>query len=282
MMGSLRRITAVAGNTFLEAVRQKVFAVLLVFALVLIYGANYFTEFSFQEQFKFLKDLGYASISLTGILVGLLGASQLIPGEIERRTILTALCRPLRRWEFIAGKYLGLATLLAVMVAIMAIAVGGVLGWKEAQLIAREGSDPAVAAAIQKEARDPRLLQAVLLVEMKLAVVAAVAVFFSTIATSTTFVMAMTLMVYLIGHLESVAREQWLESGEVAASWVAKAFLAVVAFLVPDFNLYNLIDEIIAGNAVSWRSTLEVTGYSAVYIAVLLTAASVLFEGRDI
>jgi hypothetical protein len=282
MMGSLRRITAVAGNTFLEAVRQKVFAVLLVFALALIYGANYFTEFSFQEQFKFLKDLGYASISLTGLLVGLLGASQLIPGEIERRTILTALCRPLRRWEFIAGKYLGLATLLAVMVAIMAIAVGGVLGWKEAQLIAREGSDPAVAAAIQKEARDPRLLQAVLLLEMKLAVVAAVAVFFSTIATSTTFVMAMTLMVYLIGHLESVAREQWLESGEVAASWVAKAFLAVVAFLVPDFNLYNLIDEIIAGNVVSWRSTLEVTGYSAVYIAVLLTAASVLFEGRDI
>jgi hypothetical protein len=265
----------------LEAVRQKVFAVLLVFALVLIYGANYFTEFSFQEQFKFLKDLGYASISLTGLLVGLLGASQLIPGEIERRTILTALCRPLRRWEFIVGKYLGLATLLAVMVAIMAIAVGGVLGWREAQLIAREGSDPAVAAAIQKEARDPRLLQAVLLVEMKLAVVAAVAVFFSTIATSTTFVMAMTLMVYLIGHLESVAREQWLESGEVA-SWVAKAFLAVVAFLVPDFNLYNLIDEIIAGNAVSWRSTLEVTGYSAVYIAVLLTGASVLFEGRDI
>jgi ABC-type Na+ efflux pump permease subunit len=265
----------------LEAVRQKVFAVLLVFALVLIYGANYFTEFSFQEQFKFLKDLGYAAISLTGLLVGLLGASQLIPGEIERRTILTALCRPLRRWEFIVGKYLGLATLLAVMVAIMAIAVGGVLGWKEAQLIAREGSDPAVAEAIQKEARDPRLLQAVLLVEMKLAVVAAVAVFFSTIATSTTFVMAMTLMVYLIGHLESVAREQWLESGEVA-SWMAKVFLAVVAFLVPDFNLYNLIDEIIAGNAVAWRSTLEVTGYSAVYIAVLLTGASVLFEGRDI
>lgn len=281
MMGSLRRITAVAGNTFLEAVRQKVFAVLLIFALVLIYGANYFTEFSFQEQFKFLKDLGYASISLTGLLVGLLGASQLIPGEIERRTILTALCRPLRRWEFIVGKYLGLATLLAVMVAIMAIAVGGVLGWKEAQLIAREGSDPAVAEAIQKEARDPRLLQAVLLVEMKLAVVAAVAVFFSTIATSTTFVMAMTLMVYLIGHLESVAREQWLESGEVA-SWMAKVFLAVVAFLVPDFNLYNLIDEIIAGNAVAWRSTLEVTGYSAVYIAVLLTGAAVLFEGRDI
>ena len=163
MMGSLRRIGAVAGNTFLEAVRQKVFAVLLVFGLVLIYGANYFTEFSFQEQFKFLKDLGYAAISLTGLLVGLLGATQLIPGEIERRTILTALCRPLRRWEFIVGKYLGLSILLAVMIGIMAVAVAGVLGWKEAQLIAREGSDPAVAALIRAEARDPRLIQAVVL-----------------------------------------------------------------------------------------------------------------------
>ena len=281
MMGSLRRISAVASNTFLEAVRQKVFAVLLVFGLVLIYGANYFTEFSFQEQFKFLKDLGYAAISLTGLLVGLLGASQLIPGEIERRTILTALCRPLRRWEFIAGKYLGLAVLLGVMVGVMSLAVGGVLGWKETQLVAREGSDPAVAAAIQQEARDPRLLQAVLLVEVKLAVVAAVAVFFSTVATSTTFVIAMTLMVYLIGHLQSVAREQWLESGEVVQAG-ARLFLAAVAFLVPDFNLYNLIDEIIAGNEVVWRSTLGVVGYSVVYIAVLLTAASVVFEGRDI
>ena len=281
MMSCLRRISAVAGNTFLEAVRQKVFAVLLVFALVLVGGANYFTEFSFQEQFKFLKDLGYAAISLTGLLVGLLGAAQLIPGEIERRTILTALCRPLRRWEFVVGKYLGLATYLTLMVAIMALAVWGVLGWKEAQFLRAEGLEPAAAAAIRAEAMDPRLLQAVLLVGVKLAVVAALAVFFSTIATSTTFVMAMTLLVYLIGHLQSVAREQWLETGE-AARWTVKIFLATVALLVPDFNLYNLIDEIVAGNVVLWRTTLEVVGYSAVYVGVLLASAACMFEGRDI
>jgi hypothetical protein len=128
---------------------------------------------------------------------------------------------------------------------------------------------------------DPRLLQAVLLVGAKLAVVAALAVFFSTIATSTTFVMAMTLLVYLIGHLQSVAREQWLETGEVSR-WTVRIFLAVVALLVPDFNLYNLIDEIVAGNVVLWRTTLEVMGYSGVYIGVLLAAAACMFEGRDI
>jgi ABC-type transport system involved in multi-copper enzyme maturation permease subunit len=281
MTGCIRRVLAVAGNTFLEAVRQKVFAVLLLFGLVMVGGANYFTEFSYQEQFKFLKDLGYASIGLTGLLIGLLGAAQLIPGEIERRTILTALCRPLRRWEFIWGKYLGLLFLLFVMVGIMSVAVGGVLQWKEGQLLALEGSDPAVADLIRAEARDPRMLQAALLVWVKLAVVAAMAVFFSTIATSTTFVVAMTLMVYLIGHLQSVAREQWTESGETK-QWLVKFFLAAVSLLIPDFNLYNLIDEIVAGNAVHWRSTLEVTGYSVVYIFILLVAASLTFEGRDI
>jgi len=281
MTGCIRRILAVAGNTFLEAVRQKVFAVLLLFGLVLVGGSNYFTEFSFQEQFKFLKDLGYASMGLTGLLIGLLGAAQLFPGEIERRTILTALCRPLRRWEFIWGKYLGLLFLLFLMMGIMAAAVWAVLHWKEAQLIAAEGRDPAVADLIRAEARDPRMVQAVLLVGVKLAVVAALAVFFSTIATSTTFVVAMTLMVYLIGHLQSVAREQWLESG-VATRWLVKCFLVLVSLLIPDFNLYNLIDEIVAGNAVHWNSTLEVTGYSVVYVFILLGAATLAFEGRDI
>jgi hypothetical protein len=125
------------------------------------------------------------------------------------------------------------------------------------------------------------MLQAVLLVGVKLAVVAAMAVFFSTIATSTTFVIAMTLLVYLIGHLQSVAREQWMESGE-ATRWVVKSFLVLVSLLIPDFNLYNLIDEIVAGNVVHWKSTLEVAGYSMVYIFILLGAATLTFEGRDI
>jgi len=278
---SWRRIRAVAANTFLEAVRQKVFAVLLLFAVVLLGGANYFAEFSFQEQFKFLKDLGYATISLTGLLVGLLGAAQLIPAEIERRTILTALCRPLRRWEFVAGKYLGLVSLLGVMLAIMGVVFWFVLRWKEAQLIGLEGGEAAAVQAIQAEARDPRLWQAFALIAAKLFVVCGLAVFFSTLATSTTFVVAMTLMVYLIGHLQSVAREQWLESGE-KANWLLQAFLAGVAWTVPDFTLYALIDEIVAGNVVRWRSTLEVLAYSAAYVGVLLAAAAVLFEARDL
>jgi hypothetical protein len=138
-----------------------------------------------------------------------------------------------------------------------------------------------VVQAIQAESRDPRLWQAFALIAAKLFAVCGIAVFFSTLATSTTFVVAMTLMVYLIGHLQSVAREQWLESGEKAA-WLIQLFLASVALLVPDFNLYSMIDEIVAGNAVPWRATLEVLAYSSAYVGVLLAAAAWLFEGRDL
>ena len=144
-----------------------------------------------------------------------------------------------------------------------------------------EGGDAAAVQAIQMESRDPRLWQAFVLIAAKLFVVCGIAVFFSTLATSTTFVVAMTLMVYLIGHLQSVAREQWLESGE-KASWLVQGFLASVALLVPDFNLYSLIDEIVAGNLVQWSATLEVLAYSGVYVGVLLAAAAWIFEGRDL
>ena len=180
-----------------------------------------------------------------------------------------------------AGKYLGLVSLLGVMLGIMAGAFWLVLRWKEAQLIGAEGGEAAVAQAIQAEARDPRLWQAFVLITAKLFVVCGLAVFFSTLATSTTFVVAMTLMVYLIGHLQSVAREQWLESGE-KAGWLVQGFLASVALLVPDFNLYSLIDEIVAGNQVAWRATLQVVAYSGLYVGVLLAAAAWLFESRDL
>lgn len=296
--GSFLRIWAIGGITLTEALRQRVLYVLFVFGLVLVGGGNFISQISIIDEFKFLKDLGYAAISITGFLIALLGAAQMIPAEIERRTLYTTLSKPVFRFEFILGKYLGLVSLITMMMLIMSVAFAGMLFLKEqekrVELEQRvtsgkplEELTPAARTYLEKEqakilklSRDPGLFQAGLLVWVKLCVVAAITVFFSTFATSTIFIVAMTCMVYAIGNLQGVAREVWMYS-ENTELW-QQGLLATVSMMVPDFRSFDVIDEIIAGNPVLWSDTLNVFSYVFVYILVVLSASSLIFESREL
>ncbi|MDZ4788994.1 MAG: ABC transporter permease subunit [Blastochloris sp.] len=287
MKGSLLRLVTIAQNTLTEALRQRVLNVIFLSGLIMVGGSFFLTNLTFQEEFKFLKDLGYAAISITGTLVALMGAAQLIPAEIERRTLHTLLSKPVHRFEFVLGKYLGLIALITIMLGIMSLMFGAVLYVKEQivlaglQGVAESEQGRQVIASVLAQSRDPQLLQALALIWAKLAVITAISVFFSTIATSTIFIVCTTLVVYFIGHLQSVARQVWLQDMHTA-SFLKNSFLAMVAFLIPDFQTYNLIDEIIAGNNIRWGSTLEILTYSVIYVGVALVTASLIFEDREL
>lgn len=287
MKGSLFRLVTIAQNTLTEALRQRVLNVIFLSGLIMVGGSFFLTNLTFQEEFKFLKDLGYAAISITGTLVALMGAAQLIPAEIERRTLHTLLSKPVHRFEFVLGKYLGLIALITIMLGIMSLMFGAVLYVKEQIVLAGlQGAAESeqgrqVIASVLAQSRDPQLLQALALIWAKLAVITAISVFFSTIATSTIFIVCTTLVVYFIGHLQSVARQVWLQDMH-GASLLKNSFLAMVAFLIPDFQTYNLIDEIIAGNNIHWGNTLEILTYSLIYVGVVLVTASLIFEDREL
>jgi len=203
--GILLRIVTIAKNTLIESLRQRVLLVLLLFGVVLTGASLYFTHFTFIDEFKFLKDIGSAAISVTGLLVAMIGAAQLIPAEIERRTIYTVLSKPVRRFEFLLGKYFGLVALLTIMLAIMSTMFAGVMFIKETVEVqeimvqAPNGiPDEAQQEMIDKvkvQSRDTGMLQALLLIWMKLALVAGIAVTLSTMATSTVFIVFSTLIV---------------------------------------------------------------------------------------
>src|SRR3989304_2598197 len=97
---SPKRVWIIALNTFTEAARQKVFNVLLIFALVIIASASFFAQFTFTEQLKFVKDFCLGALSVFGTLIAIVGTAQLLPGEVENRTIYTILAKPVRRFEF--------------------------------------------------------------------------------------------------------------------------------------------------------------------------------------
>ncbi len=288
--GILLRVATIAKNTLIESLRQRVLLVLLLFGIVLTGASLYFTHFTFIDEFKFLKDIGSAAISVTGLLVAMIGAAQLIPAEIERRTIYTVLSKPVRRFEFLLGKYFGLLALLTIMLAIMSTMFAGVMFIKETIevqeiLVQAPNGVPDEAQVemiekIQAQSRDTGMFQALLLIWMKLALVAGIAVSLSTMATSTVFIVFSTLVVYFIGHLQATAREVWLEQG--TGNLFEKGVLSVVSLLVPDFQSYSIIDEILAGNVVSWSYVCEIAGYSVCYAAIILAIGGLIFKEREL
>ena len=140
MISSLHRIITIGRNTLTEAVRQKVLNVLLIFSLVLVGSSVLVSQLAtpgldssglFDAQIKFVKDFGCGAIGLFGFCIALLSTAQLIPQELHNRTIYTILAKPVRRSEFLLGKFFGVVLLLALCVALMSLAFAATLYWQE-------------------------------------------------------------------------------------------------------------------------------------------------------
>src|SRR5437868_12166146 len=124
---TLARIWHIAYNTYREAVRDRVLYNLVFFALLMVGSAPLFGQISVGLERIVLVNLGLAAISLFGVVIAIFIGIGLVSKEIERKTLYTVLSRPVRRWEFILGKYFGLAGTLAVNTFFMAIGFFAVL-----------------------------------------------------------------------------------------------------------------------------------------------------------
>jgi ABC-type Na+ efflux pump permease subunit len=307
MIASLYRILTIARNTLLESVRQKVLNVLLIFAIVLVGCSVSISQLAtpgldeagiFDAQIKFVKDFGCGAIDIFGFFIALLSTAQLIPQELHNRTIYTILAKPVRRSEFLLGKFLGVVLLLALCVALMSLAFAATLYWQELRGVAYAdavyGQSPNwrdnaylvehydhEVALIHQQIRDPRIIEAILLLFSKLVMTSAIALLISTFATSSIFTIITTFFIFLIGHMESTAREVWLAAGG-STSVVQSALVGLISMLVPDMNAYTIVDEILANNPVPWHHALDLIAYAGAYTVVLLAAGGVIFQYREI
>src|SRR4051794_5843526 len=115
------RIIHIAANTFREAVRDRVLYNLIAFALLLSGAAIFVSQISIGIERLVVVNLGLTAISLFGIVIAIFIGIGLVSKEIEKRTLHTVLSRPVRRWEFIVGKFFGLAGTLIVNSVCMAV-----------------------------------------------------------------------------------------------------------------------------------------------------------------
>jgi len=254
---SLGRLTAIAGNTLIGLARLKIFYVLLLFALLLIGSSVFMAQMTFQQEFQVLKDIGLGAMSLFTSLLAIIATARLLPQDVEDRTAYTVLAKPVSRFEYLAGKLVGVFLLLAVSLVAMSALFFLVLGLREHSVLnetARQMSatPPEQSAEALRPVRDsafnPNLFSGVAVIYAKGCLLAALTLFVSTFATSTVFTTIVMAFVYFIGHLQPIAREYWLQSN--SAGWLTKTFLAIVALIFPDLQTFNLTDDVVAGNAV--------------------------------
>ena len=285
---SVDRVSAITTNTLLELVRQKVFYFLLIFGAVLI-GASFFMGFLRPElQFQVMKDVSLGAMSVFTWLLAVLATAMLLPKDIEDRTLYTILAKPVPRFEYLLGKLVGVLLLLGISILVMSGLFAGVLLLKEHLMIAAaiqesKLTDPAqiaeVVRNVQASAFTWSLVPGVIAIYLKAAIFAALTLLISTFASSWIFTIVISVAVYLIGHLVPIARG-YAEGGGDA--WLARDLCALIARLFPDLQLFNLVDDIVAGNAIATGVFLQTVGLGCLYVAVYTWLAYLMFAKKEL
>jgi ABC-type transport system involved in multi-copper enzyme maturation permease subunit len=262
-------IRFVAVNVFRESVRDRVPYNLVLFAILLM-GASYLLgQLTAGQDIKIIKDLGLGAISIFGLFIAVFIGIGLVSKEVERRSIMPLLAKPVSRPQFIAGKYAGLVLTLAANLAVMVVAMYAVLAYMQLQQ-----SD--VRAVVVVSATDPAMLKAVLLIFVELMLVTAIALFFSTFSTPILSA-ALTAGFYIAGHFNADLRnfDQVVEAP--AAIWLARGLYHVL----PDFSAFDVKSQVVHGLPVTAGYLAWTIGYGLAYIAALLAAATAIFSRRD-
>ncbi|HWY41216.1 MAG TPA: ABC transporter permease [Chthoniobacterales bacterium] len=286
---SIVRIGAIATNTLTELARQKVFYVLLIFALVLIGSSVFMTRFTFQQEFQILKDVSLGAMSIFSSLLAVIASARLISQDIEDRTIYTILAKPVPRFEYVLGKLAGVLLLLAISIAAMAVLFAAVLYFREqavlGETVREMNSAPqeqlrAALNTVRSSGLNIDVFAGVAVIFLKACLLAALTLLVSTFATTNIFTVAVMVFIYLIGHLQATARDYWLQ--QQSAGWVGRGFLALIALIFPDLQAFNLVDQIVAGVTIPLAIFIKTALLGIFYIVIYTLAAIFVFYGKEL
>lgn len=254
----MRRLWALASNTFREAVRDRVLYSILFFAVGIILLSLALEEITIGDQAKVVRSVAQGSIDVFGSIIAMFLGVSLVWKEIERKTVYTILSKPIPRWMFVLGKYLGLLLTLFVELAFLILVYVGLM------LIQQSFPQPVVFLSF-----------GTLFVELGL--LCAWATLFSTYSAPMTAA-AFTLAVFVIGHL---ADDIWLY-GSQAESPAVQSIAHTLYYALPNFSLFSLRTEAVHQLPIPWERVWPALGYGLAYTSAVLGVAMAVFQRRDL
>ena len=277
MSSSFTRIRLIAGITFLEAVRQKFFGSLLLIALALVGSSTFFQQFDFGAgELKFIGDFGFGALFFFGSILSIAATTQLFFNEMENRTALTVLAKPVYKLEFLAGKFFGAHLLMLVFTVVLCLVLAGILFWRETALTGR----------LDPEAYGDGILRysdiAVfgLLQWLKFGVLATITLLIASFSNTNLYTIIVSFFVLAICQLQYIARDAYadLDAG------VGRVLVQGLSLIFPNLQVFNVGDQLLflENEALDLGIILRIVAYALVYIVGFLLLAQLNFRRREI
>ncbi len=250
-------VFTIAGNTFRETVRDKIFYNLLIFYIAMVSISILLGGLSIGEDSKIIKDIGLSGMAVFGALITIFIGISLINREVDRRTIYTVLSKPVSRAEFILGKFAGLSTLIGVNVMLMTVCLLLVLYGVTGKI-------------------DSSIFLPLPFMFLEFILLAALAIMFSSFSTPTLSAI-FTLSLYILGHLSPALRDISLSGNTLMAK-----VTSVIYKIIPNLENLNLREEIVYSLTIDWSMLIYSAFYGILYTGFLLIASIYLFGRRDL
>ena len=253
----MNQVVAIAVNTFKETIRDRVLAVIVVFALIMIVGGLWLGSISLGEQGRMMKDFGLVAVTFFGLIVAVFVAAGLIHKEVEKRTVYVLFSKPVSRAAFITGKFVGLCGTMAIVIGGMGLFLFALV-W----VVAGDASG--------------MLLVAVVMIYVQLLTIMAVTIFFSTLG-SAILASVLGICVFVAAQLS----HNVLALTRLGHSFITEALSWVVYVIVPNLSAVDVKAGVVGESTLAWGQIGLWVAYLAAYIVVVLALAALVFRRKE-
>ncbi|MFT3992648.1 MAG: ABC transporter permease subunit, partial [Luteolibacter sp.] len=231
-----------------------------------------------------IKSWSLGTMTLFSVVLSVVATALLLPKDVEDRTLYTILAKPVPRFDYLAGKLLGVLMLVFVSLALMDLLMVIVLQIRTTLVLQQQvemgrqlGWGVAEIAKLKAEtyAQGPTwsLQAGVAAVFIRSGIIAALALMISTFSTSTLFTTIISFLVYFIGHFQADAREAFFHSAATGQGPLMRGVTLITSLVLPDFSLFNVIDSVIEGQIFPGMLLLKLAALGVFY-AILYTISS--------
>ena len=245
-------------NTFQESLRLRSYQIILVFALLLLGSSQLLSFLTPAEQLKMIKDVSLSGIEFFSALLAIFASMTALRSEFETNTISTLLSKPLKRSDFILGKFLGMAMVITLSVVIMSIVFIGLILFKQHSF-------------------ETSLFSALFLIWAEMLVIIAITLAVAAFA-STAFTLIFVFFLFLVGHLTAYG----LSMSEQMKNPVIQVIIKFFYKIVPNFENFAIRDQIVVGGTVPISYLLKTFSYGIIYAAIALIICLYFFRYREV